>query len=242
MVLQFFARCAREPRRLRANTVGSEFSFASLRILFALLGLLVVCAPNLTLSTCGEDITFARPDPGSSISVSATQIRRWQVGAYEVLHLLGDVKIRQQDLQVASNEAIVWVEKPGSTESDAYKIITYLEGQVVIDLPRTGDPHQETGLSADRIVDEKWLGRFFTRATVDLDREAQPLGSVSAPEIFCACPSSAKPGSPIQRPADFFPFASRRIAPNGPGSAGCSGVSDATTEQYSVECPACGAG
>ena len=114
-----------------------------------------------------QQITFAPPDISSSVSVSATTATRFRVGGYEVLHLAGDVKIRQQNLEASANEAIMWVEIPdvlqqaNLDEQEHYKIIIYLESDVVIE-------RSQLGQTPDRIVDEVWLGRLFTSSTVDL--------------------------------------------------------------------------
>lgn len=155
----------------------------------------------MAISSCtskysvAEDITFARPDMDQSIFVSADSITRWQAGSYEVLHLNGSVTIGQQQMQAVANEAILWVEVPSGTESDVHKVIAYLEGQVTIDLPRIGAAHEHTGAATDRIVDEQWLGRFFTRQTVDLNRDAEPLGTNPAPDIFRRAQASLANGA-----------------------------------------------
>ena len=89
----------------------------------------------------GQQITFPRPDLSSSISVSSTQVSRWKRGQYEILHLYGDVRIKQQNITAASNEAILWVETPDGSLGKQYKIIAYMEGQVTIDMARVGEAH-----------------------------------------------------------------------------------------------------
>ena len=130
----------------------------------------------------GFQISFARPDSSASIAVAADQMSRWQVGHYEVLHLRGNVNVKQQQLSASGNEAILWVEAPTGNDPQAeHKIIAYIEGQVEVSLPRM-DAGPNSG--SDRIVDEVWLGRFFTRTTVDLNQVATPLGASPPPPIF----------------------------------------------------------
>ena len=86
-------------------------------------------------TTLSHEITFARPDIDSSISVSSANATRFRAGAYEALHLSGEVKIQQQQLSISANEAILWVEIPDVLDQvvdhpKAYKVIAYLEGQV----------------------------------------------------------------------------------------------------------------
>lgn len=130
-------------------------------------------------SVSGWQISFPRPDLGSSITVHSSQVTRWQIGQYEVLHLVGDIRIHQQQVTATANEAILWVETPDESPDQQFKIIAYLEGHVVIDLKRNGT--EETGPSSDRIVDENWFGRFFTRGTVDLNQVADPLDTDPPP-------------------------------------------------------------
>lgn len=82
-------------------------------------------------------------------------------------------------MSATADEAILWVESPGTDQQKAHKVIAYLEGQVEVVLPN-GNPNA----SPDRITDEVWLGRFFTQSTLDLDRATVPLGSSEPPVIF----------------------------------------------------------
>jgi lipopolysaccharide export system protein LptA len=131
-----------------------------------------------------RQISFPRPDVDQSISVSSSRITRWRQGEYEILHLTGGVKIQQQPINASADEAIIWVETPTESAGKEHKVIVYLEKAVVIDLDREGPDHTSTGASSDRIVDEKWLGRFFTRGTVDLDQVTESLGNDLPPAIF----------------------------------------------------------
>jgi len=143
----------------------------------------------------GRQVSFPRPDLSSSISVNSDQVTRWKVGQYEVLHLLGNIRIQQQQVTASANEAILWVETPDDSPDRQYKIIAYLEGQVVIDLKREGAAHDATGASSDRIVDEVWLGRFFTGGTVDLNQTAQPL-ETEPPAIFARAQAALENRAP----------------------------------------------
>lgn len=130
-----------------------------------------------------RQISFPRPDIESPVSVSSTHVTRWSVGQYEVLYLQGNVEVRQQAIAAKANEAILWVEIPSGplagSPAEKYKIIAYLEGGVVVELGPNGDTQ-----SIDRIVDEKWLGRFYTQTTVDLNQVTVPLGNRPPPPIF----------------------------------------------------------
>ena len=155
-----------------------------------------VCIPlvGFSESVQARQVSFPRPDLSSSITVDSDQVFRWRVGQYEVLHLKGNIRIRQQQVLASANEAILWVETPSESPNQQHKIIAYLEGQVVIDLKRTGAAHEATGSATDRIVDEVWLGRFFTGGTVDLNQTVRALNS-DPPPIFSRAQAALEKGS-----------------------------------------------
>lgn len=156
-----------------------------------------------------QEIEFNRPDPSHPISVDAESVVYWQQGSYEILHLRGPVKIRQGTLELSSNEAILWVEKQGVgsllKEGAQHKVIVYLEGQAVVERPRNSpaltpeEPSSTTvdpnASATDRIVDERWMGRLFTEATVDLTRTVSPLGDQPTPEIFLRAKTALETGN-----------------------------------------------
>ena len=160
----------------------------------ATIGLFCAATP---MPAHGDQITYSQPDSSASLSVNSDHVVRWRLGHYEILHLSGDVKITQQELSAAANEAILWVEAPTESEPQSiHKIIVYLEGQAVIELPRQGDPaaHRVSGTQKDRIVDQQWLGRLFTAGTVDLSQVAVPLGDSPPPEIFARAQEALNSG------------------------------------------------
>ncbi len=143
--------------------------------------------------TVAQEFTFSRPSPVHSIRVDAPAITRWVSGGYEVLHLTGGVEISQNKLVMTADEAIVWVQVPdpnGLDSADLFKIIVYLEGGIEVKIPQSGaDPTAKT----NRIVDESWLGRLFTRGTVDLTVATRNLDS-GTPEIFQRATASLEQG------------------------------------------------
>ena len=174
-------------RQTGASFFASAKRGIGTRALAVLTSVVIALLLTAVPSASGDQITFSPPDVGSSISVKSDHVVRWRVGHYEVLHLSGDIKIQQQQLTAAADQAILWVEAPTETGPDAvHKVIVYLEGQAVIELPRFGadNAHSATGIEKDRIVDEKRMGRLFTSATVDLNQVAFPLGDLPEPAIF----------------------------------------------------------
>jgi lipopolysaccharide export system protein LptA len=129
-----------------------------------------------------QEIDFGRPDANHVVSVEADQIQHWTQGEYQVLYLLGSVKLHQESLRAVSNEAVLFVENFNDEEGKPVKkVIAYLEGGVVIDKSRYGPVEEFTRANSDRIVDDIWLGRLFTDSKVTLSQ----------------APVSAEPQSPL---------------------------------------------
>lgn len=166
-----------------------------------MVGVLVVTSVH---QTAVAQISFPRPSPEHSIKVNANSITHWVDGQYEVLHLQGDIQVRQNQLKVAADQAIIWVEIPRDAKVQLdegnpidsilqqsaavhHKVIVYAEGQVTVDI----DNQQ------NRIVDSNWFGRLFTSSIVDLERNSVPLNERDdprKPEIFSRAKSAmAKP-------------------------------------------------
>lgn len=140
-----------------------------------------------------QEITFARPSTTSAITINGQQINRWQDGGFEVLHVLGNVEVRQQDIFASANEAIIWVELPSDDPANfyaadsvkpTYRIIAFMENDVVVELDSRGAVTPHSGGRRDRIVDHQWLGQLVTQATVDLGTATQSLPAGQRPEIF----------------------------------------------------------
>ncbi len=163
---------------------------AIIRLFFVAAALIASVLP--AFEAPAQDISFARPDLGNPISVSATNVTRWRSGNYEVLHLAGNVEIGQQNFSASAVEGIVWVEIPDAFASDSsstasYKVIAYIEDRensVVVNIGRDGPVNPNTGSTSDRIVDQQWFGRLFTRNTVDVQVAVQDLADRAKPEIF----------------------------------------------------------
>jgi lipopolysaccharide export system protein LptA len=169
---------------------------------FGIAAFLVALCCVQTSFVHAEEITFARPDTSSPITISADKVSRWQEGKYEVLHLDGNVRIGQQSLKTSvnagSHQAILWVEVPSDKNTNdqelagsdseltnqdrsAYKVIVYLEDGAAVNF---GEIDKTTGRSSNRIVGPTWLGRLFTTSTVDLAVAATPISRSNRPAIF----------------------------------------------------------
>ena len=144
-------------------------------------------------SASAQEITFARPATTSAVTINGQQISRWQKGNFEILHVQGNVEVRQQDIFASANEAIIWVELPSDDPADFYaaaagpqtnRVIVYLQNNVVVELDSLGAVNQRNGGRRDRIEDQQWLGQLVTQATVDLATATYPLPGNRPPAIY----------------------------------------------------------
>ncbi len=147
---------------------------------------------TLSASATAQEITFARPATTSAVTINGQQINRWQKGDFEILHVQGNVEVRQQDLLASANEAIIWVELPSDDPADFYaaaaqpqtnRVIVYLQNNVVVELDSLGAGSEQNG-RRDRIEDQQWLGQLVTQATVDLATATSPLPANRPPPIY----------------------------------------------------------
>ena len=128
-----------------------------------------------------EKISFDLPESTHSISLDADQVKHWVEGNFEVLHLLGNVRINQATLTATAGEAIVWIEIPNDTAAPTtpHQVLVYLENTVAVDLASQSLPQKQH----DRITDQAWFGRLKTTGTVDLGRKSEEL-TASTPLLF----------------------------------------------------------
>ncbi len=119
-----------------------------------------------------ERISFTVPHSISSISIAGDRIRHWTEGGFEVLHILGDVRVKQASFAASAGEAILWVEIPEDKNDPTatHRVHVYLENNVDVSLST-----QDNNQPVDRIKDRAWFGRLKTAGTVDLSRATSPL-------------------------------------------------------------------
>ncbi len=132
-----------------------------------------------------QQVEFGRPVSSHPISVKAEQIQHWVQGHYQVLYLKGGVEIKQGELDAFSNDAILLVETTeDENQRPIRKVISYLEGNVVIDIARAGSAHEFTQSSSDRIVDDVWLGRLFSNTKISLSTPPVAGSPATSPMVY----------------------------------------------------------
>jgi len=162
----------------------------------AVIAIVVFTFCIFSTSSSAQEITFARPATTSAVTINGQQISRWQTGDFEVLHVQGNVEVRQQDIFASANDAIIWVELPSDDPADFYaaparpqtnRIIVYLQNNVAVELDSLGGGSGRR----DRIEDQQWLGQLVTQATVDLGTMTIPLTNNRPPAIYTRALQSA---------------------------------------------------
>lgn len=134
--------------------------------------------------------------------------------------LRGDCHIDQGDVSARGSDAVLWIDRAEAYSGRPSKVIAYVEGDVVVDFGRRGDPHSISRRETERLQDRSWLGRFHTTAGIDLavpvtgpvGNSLQGAGGVEPqvkPAIFERGLEARRPESAV-RPAQF---AREEIAP-----------------------------
>jgi hypothetical protein len=114
------------------------------------------------------------PNPHDPISSMAQHANHWTEGSYDVWVLSGNCLIAQGALTAHCNQAVMWVDRTKTNGAQPQKVITYLEGNVLIDFnpsapPGAGAPASVLGAAApadaqfpSRLSDEHWFGRLYS--------------------------------------------------------------------------------
>ena len=159
-------------------------------VVFALIHLWATAATSFAAQT---DITFQRPADTSSVSVNADSIAHWQSGNYEILHLDGNVQIKQGNLKAISQQAILWIEIPENDGPHRSEVIFFLEGNAVMDLPD------------GKITDKSIVESLFTRENVMLGNGRRVEATARSSEAFDRATAlrRAKAESAFVRPVQF---------------------------------------
>jgi hypothetical protein len=132
----------------------------------------------------GSDIILPAPRPSDPITVRAGQANWWREGAYEVWVLRGACEIAQGEQRTRSREAVLWVDRAEPMSGKSSRILAYLEGDVVVERDRAGEPHQRTGRSSDSLRAADWLGRFYTSTEIVIDAPVTGFEPQIKPAIY----------------------------------------------------------
>jgi hypothetical protein len=106
------------------------------------------------------DIRLPVGQPDNPIEVTAESAYRWTEGAYDVWVLRGNCRIVQGASTAGSRQAVLWIDRNNDMGGGRYKVIAYLDGNVLLDLVRDG--------SRSRLTDQSWLGRFYSDRGVNV--------------------------------------------------------------------------
>ncbi len=176
---------------------------SALRILAWLLTLF------LATTISAADIELPVAAPTAPIRIRAGSATHWPQGSYEVWVLRGDCRIEQGDVSARGSDAVLWIDRAEAFSGKQSKVIAYVEGEVVVDFGRRGDPHSISQREAERLVDRSWLGRFHTTAGIEIAVPVTGVDPHVKPAIFERGLEARRPVSAV-RPAQF---AREEIAP-----------------------------
>ena len=119
-------------------------------------------------------IYFPAVDQSESVIVSAAEAQRWRQGQVDLWHFRGNVEVHQGAQQVSADQMVMWADLDDPDQ--VKRLIIYAEGNAVAQW-------NASGRDADRIVDDTWFGRLFTKGTLDL-RAPLTSGAAELPDII----------------------------------------------------------
>ncbi len=137
-------------------------------------------------------------DPRDSIVVSARQAQHWRQGVYDVWVLHGVCRIRQGQAQAECEDAVLWVDRTSSSSEYPIKVISYLEGNVLVNFGRHGDVHRTSGKRAQTLQDHTWLGRWFTLDDIAIRAPISEGEPPEKPAVFQRGLEQREPGHASQ--------------------------------------------
>ena len=157
----------------------------------------------LVQGTTAQEITFRTPELHHSIHVQAEQIQSWQKGETKMFHLRGPVSVVQERYSATADEGLLMVQRLDEQPGEVYRVITYLEGKVVINLAREEVAASDSVSVSDRIVDDVWLGRLFTNSAIETDSPVHPLSAEEPAIVARAQRQHSKGLTTSIQPAQF---------------------------------------
>jgi len=189
---------------------------SAFRILLAAAALLLTAA-----ASSAADIELPIAAPEAPIRIRASGATHWPQGSYEVWVLRGDCRIEQGDVSAHGSDAVLWIDRAEAYSGRPSKVIAYIEGEVVVNFGRRGDPHSISQREPERLETRSWLGRFHTTAGIELAVPVTGGQPQVKPAIFERGTEARRPATSAVQPAQF---AREEIAPpvgqpNGQGAA-----------------------
>ncbi|QDV57140.1 LPS-assembly protein LptD [Rosistilla oblonga] len=155
------ARQKRAPRR---------YDESGLKIIQTAARLACALALSLFATVCvGVEIELPPVDPADRIMIRGDEMSRWTEGQYDVLYFKGNCQIAQNGRQATGGQMMLWVDQQGPDSEIPTKVIAYLEDGVEVQFG--------FNISNQKLRDQNWLGRFYSRLTPDvtaLEKRGEP--------------------------------------------------------------------
>lgn len=163
-------------------------------------------------SSAQAQVELPEINNGAPVAVAAESGNHWIEGSYEVWVLRGNCRVRQGDVEARGQEAVLWITQVDTDKLIPRKVIAYLEGNVVVEMPRDG--------SRVRLADTQWLGRFTTRRGVEVHAGVVGGEPKPMPSIHSRATAERDPQSSAIRPTQYAaPLMAGPAAPAPPPGA-----------------------
>ncbi len=138
-------------------------------------------------------LSLPRQDHFEPIVISATSGWKRQTESHEIHYLSGDCSIRQADSLAQGPRAVVWVERHKNRDTQTREVTAYFESDgtaspVYVEFAPGVPETVET-----KVFDQKWLGRFTTRSSIDIAVMNSEIAPEQEPAIHQRALSALSP-------------------------------------------------
>ena len=123
-------------------------------------------------------------ETAAPVSIRGDSATNMTQGQYQVWIVRGNVQLKQDDVVATADEAVFWVDRAEAFSGRPSKVIGYFEGAVKVNFGRRGNPHVVTGVAANTLEDNIWLGRFHTTGGIELQAPVAPAQPDVEPAIL----------------------------------------------------------
>ena len=137
------------------------------------------------------EIYLPPSDAEAPLAFSADWASRWREGIYEVWWLRGNCRLQQGNRTATAEEAVLWIDPADAERSRPRKVLTYLEGRVILAQADSPSSERDTTTGGVRTVshlagqlkDRAWFGRFYTASAPQWQGELPNPPPASEPKI-----------------------------------------------------------
>ncbi len=149
-------------------------------------------------------LSLPRQDHVEPLVISASSGWSKQTEKYDIHFLSGDCSIRQADALAQGPRAVVWVERQKNPETQTREVTAYLESNESNGMSSPVYVESAPGVpETTQVFDQKWLGRFQTRSSIEIAVMNPQTVPEQEPAIYQRALSALSPEQAVVTPPQF---------------------------------------